>query len=244
MRRWIWVTALIGLACDPDAKECRTQFASAQEIVQGIKSDSIESVKGAVRALDVAVAACEKAKLGDEREQLKKARNEIGAHLEVLERRAARKKKAKPTPEELAELVKNGDPTCPKGQAYRHAAGKAEIKCTGAQIIDMGMEDVKEYFSDRKYKVTTSDSPPTLKAEFGTELYVFTFDKPNDSAGARCLTIFPIPGIGWEEITARVTGIAADKLKPGKPVHAVRGDLDVKVDSAENKLVVRIGQCQ
>ncbi len=244
MRGWFCLCALLALACDPDAKACRSQFASAQVVVQGIKSDSIDSVKGALHALDDAVAACEKAKLGDEREQLKKARNQIVGHLEVLERRAARKKKLKPTPEQLAALVKDGDPTCPKGQGYRHAVGKTEIKCTGPQVIDMGAEDVKEYFTDRKYKVTTSESPPTLKAEFGTELYVFTYDKPNDTAGARCLTIYPVPGIGWEEITARVSGMPAEKIKPGKPVPAVRGELDVKVESAENKLVVRIGQCQ
>jgi hypothetical protein len=231
------------IACDADSRACRSQFESAQAVVMNVKSDSQDSLRGALTALDAAILACEKAELGHEKSELQKARNQLGAHLEVLERRAARKKKAKQTPEEIAVLVKNGDPTCPKGQAYLHGSAKKEIKCTGPQLIDLGFEDVKEYFSERRYKISPGDSPATLKAEYGAELYVFTFEKPNDAQGARCVTIYPAPNVSWEELVSRLTGVGPEKLKPGQPIKGARGPLGLKVDSGENKVVARVGSC-
>ncbi len=230
-------------ACDAQSRACRSQFESAQGVVMNVKSDSTDSLRGALSALDAAILACEQAELGHEKSELQKARNQIGAHLEVLERRAARKKKAKPTPEQIAELVKNGDPTCPKGQAYLHGTAKKEIRCTGPQLIELGFEDVKEYFAERRYKITTSDAPPAVKAEFGAELYVFTFAKPNDVQGARCVAIYPAPGISWEELVSRLTGVGPEKLKAGQPIKGARGPLPLKVENTENKVVARVGNC-
>jgi len=231
------------VACDAESRACRSQFQSAQDVVMNVKSDSMDSLRGALSALDAAILSCEKAELGHEKSELTKARNQIGAHLEVLERRAARKKKAKQTPEEIAELVKKGDPTCPKGQAYLHGSAKKEIRCTGPQLVELGFEDVKEYFAERRYKLTTSDSPPGIKAEFGAELYVFTFQKPNDTQGARCVTIYPAPGISWQELVSRLTGVGPEKLEPGKPIKSSRGPLALKVENSENKVVARVGTC-
>ena len=230
-------------ACDAESRACRSQFESAQGVVTNVKSDSTDSLRGALSALDAAILACEKAELGHERSELVKAKNLLTAQLEALERRAARKKKAKQTPEEIAELVKNGDPSCPKGQAYLHGTVKKEIRCTGAQLIELGFEDVKEYFSERRYKLTTSDTSPTIKAEYGAELYVFDFAKPNDAAGARCVSIYPAPGVSWEELVSRLTGVAPDKLKAGEAIKGARGPLPLEVDSSENKVVARVGAC-
>jgi hypothetical protein len=231
------------VACDAESRACRSQFESAQGVVMNVKSDSTDSLRGALSALDAAILACEKAKLGHEQSELQKAKNQISAHLEVLERRAARKKKVKQTPEEIDELVKNGDPNCPKGQAYLHGTAKKEIRCTGLQLIDLGFEDVKEYFSERRYKLTTSASSPTIKAEYGAELYVFDFAKPNDAQGARCVSIYPAPGISWEELVSRLTGVGPEKLKAGEPIKAARGPLPLKVETSENKVVARVGAC-
>ncbi|HVJ22064.1 MAG TPA: hypothetical protein VM686_41950 [Polyangiaceae bacterium] len=231
------------VACDAESRACRSQFGSAQDIVTKVKSDSPDSLRGALSALDAAIVACDKAKLGHEKGELTKAKNQLAAHLEVLERRAARKKKAKPTPEQIAELVKNGDPTCPKGQAYLHGTAKKEIRCTGPQLYELGFEDVKEYFSERRYKITTSDSPPMVKAEFGAELYQFDFQKPNDAQGARCVSIFPAPGISWEELVSKLTGVGPEKLKAGQPIKTASGPLGLKVENTENKVVARVGNC-
>jgi hypothetical protein len=230
-------------ACDAETRACRSQFGSAQDAVTNVKSDSMDSLRGALSALDAAILACERAELGHEKSELSKARNQIGAHLDVLERRAARKKKVKPTPEQIAELVNKGDPTCPKGQAYLHGTAKKEIRCTGPQLIELGFEDVKEYFAERRYKLTTSDSPPTVKAEFGAELYVFTFAKPSDALGARCVNVYPAPGISWEELVSRLTGVGPEKLKAGQPIKGPRGPLPLKVESSENKVVASVGSC-
>jgi hypothetical protein len=231
------------IACDAESRACRSQFESAQGVVVNVKSDSMESLRGALSALDAAILACEKAELGHEKSELTKAKNQIRAHLELLERRAARKKKPKPSPEEIAELVKNGDPSCPKGQAYLHGTAKKEIRCTGPQLIDLGFEEVKEYFAERRYKLTTSDSPPTIKAEYGAELYVFTFEKANDAKGARCVSIFPAPNVSWEELVSRLTGVGPEKLKSGQPIKGEKGPLPLEVESGESKVVARVGAC-
>jgi hypothetical protein len=231
------------VACDAESRACRSQFESAQGVVMNVKSDNTDGLRGALSALDAAIMACDKAKLGHEKDELLKAKNQISAHLEVLERRAARKKKARPTPEQLAELVKNGDPDCPKGQAYLHGTAKKEIRCTGPQLVELGIEDAKEYFSDRRYKITTSASPPQLKAEFGAELYVFDYQKPDDAQAARCVSIFPAPGISWEELVSKLTGVGPEKLKAGEPIKSARGPLPLKVENTENKVVARVGSC-
>lgn len=235
--------ALASAGCDAESRACRSQFADTQALVTNVKSESAESVRGAVAALDAAILTCEKAELGHERSELQKARHQLAAHLEVLERRARRKKKAKPTPEELAELVAKGDPTCPKGQAYLQGTLKQEIRCTGAQLVELGFADVQAYFEDRKYKLTTSDNPPKLRAEYGAELYEFVFAKPNDAAGARCVSIYPAPGVSWQELVSKLTGVAPDKLAPGKPLKSARGPLPLSVQESQDKVVARVGDC-
>jgi hypothetical protein len=246
MREGALLGALIAsltLGCDAESRACRSQVESAQAVVKNVKGDSPESLRASLTALDAAIQSCERAELGHEKSELTKARNQIGAQLEVLERRAARKKKPKQTPEEIALLVEKGDPSCPKGQAYLHGSAKKEIKCTGAQIIELGWEDVKEYFGDRKYKLATSDAPPTIKAEFGAELYVFEFEKPNDAQGARCVSIHPAPGVSWIELVSRLTGVSPDKIEAGKPVKSARGALPLSVEDKNEKVVARVGTC-
>src|SRR6478735_398491 len=176
-------------SCDPDAKACRDNMASAQAIVNKVDPKSQASVQESLTAVTAAHAACEKAKLGDEREQLLKAKNQLTAQLNVLEARARRKKLQAPTPEELADLIKNGDPSCPKGQAYKPQNSKSEVRCTGAQIADMNAEQLKAYYGDRHFKITETASPAEIRAEHGAELYRFAFDKLSDPA-PRCVTAF------------------------------------------------------
>jgi hypothetical protein len=238
----IWV-ALGGIvACDPDAKLCHERMTSAQAIVTQLDSKSPTSLQQSLTAVSEAHAACEKAKLGTEREQLLKAKHEISAQLDLLEQRANRRKFQAPSADELARLVKSGDPACPKGQAYKPKGSKDEVRCTGPQIADMAAEAVKAYYSDRHFKVTSQDSPAEVRAAQGSELYVFSYEKPSDPA-PRCVTAYAAPGLSWQEVTARLTGVPPEKLKLGAPVKSGRGELQLKVEHETDQPTIHLGSC-
>jgi hypothetical protein len=239
---WIWVAGCTLLGCDPDAKLCHQRMTSAQTLVTKVDSKSVPSLEESLAAVSEAHAACEKAKLGTEREQLLKAKHEISAQLNLLEQRASRKKLQAPNAEELARLIKSGDPDCPKGQAYKPKGSKAEVLCTGPQIADMGAAAVKSYYGDRRFKVTTRDAPAEVRAELGSELYVFSYDKLTD-ATPRCVTAYAAPGLSWQEVTARLTGTAPEKLKLDAPVKSGRGELQLKVEHATDKPTIHLGNC-
>jgi hypothetical protein len=239
---WIWV-ALCGLSgCDADASRCHDLMQRAQPIVSQVDSKSIPSLEQSLAAVTEAHAACDKAKLGTEREALLKAKHEISAQLNLLEQRASRKKLKAPTGDELARLVKNGDPSCPKGQAYKPKDSKSEVRCTGPQLVDMRAEALKQYYGDRHFRVTSQDSPAEVRAELGSELYVFSFDKLSDAA-PRCVTAYAAPGMSWQEVTARLTGTGPEKLKLDAPVKSDRGELALRVEHESDKPTVHLGQC-
>jgi hypothetical protein len=202
---------------------------------------SIDGLRVAVSALSTAIAACDKANMGADKGQLIEARNQISAHLKLLERKAERKRE-KLSPEEIAKLEAEGDPSCPKGQGYK-LAGAKEIRCTGPQLVDMGMAAAEEYFSSRKYKLKKTESPPELRAEQGAELYVFTYDKPDDSTGPKCLELYPIPGVPLVEAVGRASGVRLEKIKNGGSLEAKRGELAIQLEESDKKMVAKIGDC-
>lgn len=246
--RAVWIcAALCGalcstLACDPDAKLCHERMTQAQPIVTQVDSKSPSSVQQSLNAVTEAYAACDKAKLGSEREQLLKAKNELSAQLSYLELRASRRKQQAPTPEALIELVKNGDPACPKGQAYKPRGSKNEVRCTGPQLADMNAEGLKTYYGDRHFKVTSQEDPAEVRAESGSEMYVFSFAKLSDAA-PRCVTAYAAPGMSWQELAARLTGNPPEHMKLGEPVKSGRGELALKVEHENDKPTLHLGQC-
>jgi hypothetical protein len=217
-------------------------MARAQAIVLKVDAKSAQSVQECLAAVEQAYAACEKAKLGPEREQLLKAKNELRAQLDLLETRARRKKPTARSKEELAQLAKTGDPGCPKGQAYKPRESPREIRCVGPQMVDMSLEALKGYYEDRRFKLTINESPAELRAELGSELYVFTFDRPSDSA-ARCVTAYAAPGMSWQELTSRLTGISPEKLKLDGAVPVGTRELPLKVENPADNPTVRLGAC-
>lgn len=236
------VCGLLSLACDPEARQCHERMSSAQPVVARVDGKSIESVERSLAVVTEAHAACEKAKLGTEREQLLKAKNELSAQLSHLREREQRRKVKAPTSEELAALLKKGDPSCPKGQAYKPKGAAAEVRCTGPQLVEMSQAALKDYYADRRFKLTTQEAPPELRAELGSELFVFSFEKGGDPA-ARCITAYAAPGTSWQEVTARLTGVAPDKLKLGAPVRSGRGELPLRIEHADDQPTIHLGQC-
>jgi len=216
--------------CDPDAKLCRERMQSAQAVVAQVDGKSIASVEQSLAAVTEAHAACEKAKLGSEREQLLKAKRELGAQRDLLERRESHKKAQAPSAAELQELAKNGDPSCPKGQAYKPKDSKSEVRCTGPQLVDMSLGALKTYFGDRHFKLTTTDAPKTLRAEHGGETFVFSFADGNDAA-PECVTAYAPTGVSWQEVVARASGAPPERLKLDQPVKSAKGEsLTLKVE--------------
>lgn len=218
-------------------------MSQAQDVVDGLEKTEIDSVAKALAAVEAAADACERAKRGREREELLKARNQLSGHLEYLRRKANTPERKPRTPAELARLEKQGDPDCPKGQAYRPRGSQKEIRCTGPQLVDMGWEAAKHYFTSQGYKLTSTEDPPSLRAEYGAELYVYNFARTGDDSPARCLTLYPPPGTSWQEAVARVTGVAPQRLTAPGSVPTRRGTPPLEVEEGDAKLIVRIGDC-
>lgn len=242
--RAVWMLAVLccAVGCDRQASLCHERMASAQSVVSQVDAKSVSSLSASLAAVEAAHSACEQAKLGSEREQLLKAKNELSAQLDLLEQRARRKKLSAPSADELARLAKSGDPACPKGQAYKPKDSKHEIRCTGPQLADMGSEGLKAYYGDRRFKVTSQESPAEVRAELGSELYVFAFDKLSDSA-PRCVTAYAQPGMSWQELTSRLTGMPPERLALDAPVRSGRGELPLKVEHPNDKPTVYLGNC-
>ena len=177
-------------------------------------------------------------------EQLTLARNTLAMHAEAVKARSSRQKRAKPTPSQLDELVKHGDPNCPKGMAYKVEGSDREIKCTGLQPIRMNWSTARDYYSNLGFHVTTTENPPALRAEHGAELFIFSFTTVNDTQPPRCLTIYPEPQLPWQEAVSRATGAPIQKLKIGSPVPMSEGDVKLRVDEGDNKLIIYLGICE
>jgi hypothetical protein len=217
-------------------------MSSAQGIVAQVDGKSATSVRASLAAVDEAHATCEKAKLGPEREQLLKAKNELTGQLNLLELRARRKKQVAPTPDELARLAKSGDPSCPKGQAYKPRGSPSEIRCTGPQIVEMKAEDLQAYYAERRFKITTREAPAEVRAELGSELYVFSFEKLSEAA-PRCVLAYAAPGLSWQEVTSRLTGVSPERLKLNQPVKSGARELRLAVEHENDKPTIRLGEC-
>jgi len=217
-------------------------MTTAQGIVDKVDGKQQSSIEGSLAAVRTARDACEKAGRNTERDELVKAENELQAHLDYMKRKSGEPPVQKLTPDQVAALVKGGDPSCPKGQAYRRSPTQ-EIRCTGPQIVDMNWKAADAYYTNRGYKLTTTPSPPALKAEYGAELVVFTFATQNDDRPAKCIAYYPPPGMPWQEATGRITGTPMRKLDTAKTVKSDHGEQTLRVDQSETKLIVYIGEC-
>ncbi|HEY4160319.1 MAG TPA: hypothetical protein VGM29_19540, partial [Polyangiaceae bacterium] len=174
------LSVLYSVGC-ADERACHEQMGVAQTSVNGVDSHSLPSLEASRGVVEAARAACDKAKLGDEREQLQKAENQLTAQIDLLQKKAAQKSKTPRTPAELAALEKDGDPSCPKGQSYLAHETKHEVRCSGPQIAEMNLAELKAYYADRDFKLSTTDAPLTLKVEHHAEVFTFIFDQPSDA---------------------------------------------------------------
>jgi hypothetical protein len=243
--RCSWLASVLFAAgCrGPEAKRCLAEFDSAQAVVMQVRANDLDSVEGSVKAVEGALAACREADRSGEVSELEKAHKMLSSHLERLREHLARPKQQPLSAEEVAERARNGDPSCPRGQAYLHKQSKTNIKCTGPVPVEMTFEQAEKYFTGRGYKLDRQTSPRSLTVEFGAEKHVFRYADADAATMPRCIVSYPAPGASWQEATARLTGLAPNRLEANKPVKAKQGNLALHVDEGENKLIVSLGEC-
>lgn len=231
--------ATVALACESaETKRCLAAYEAAQGRVAKVEAKSKPSVSESLDAVEAALTACRTANRQGEVDQLTRARNELSAQVGALDRRA-RRKSSKPSPEELARLQKEGDPSCPRGQAYRVKGALQEIRCTGPHLVEMKLEQVRAHFEEQDYRVRAPSST-TLEVERGAERYTFYYGA-GPSAPPRCVVLVPAPGLPWAEALARATGANPSRLKNPGTVRVGQGVLPFRVD--EQKVIVRVGDC-
>lgn len=232
---------IVALGCQSAAaRTCSSEYALSQQKVLKVDAKSKDSVADSLVAVKSALAACREAQRNDEVDNLIKARNELGAQLDALERRSKRKPRRDLSPEEMTELEKNGDPSCPKGQSYQLDKKRKDVKCTGPQLVEMPRDDLKRYYEERGYRV--KDVPPNdVRIERGAEQYSYTYPSAAGSDRPTCAKLVPPHGMPWKEALARATGKHPDKLEAKGTLALLQGSLPYEVD--EKNVVVRIGAC-
>jgi hypothetical protein len=243
--RAISAVALCSVAAckSPEAKLCIAEFEAAQAVVLEVKSNDVDSVSGSVTAVQGAIARCKEADRSLEVAELEKAERMLSQHLTRLREHLARPKEVPLTPEQVAERVKAGDPSCPRGQGYLHKASGKHIRCTGALPVDMSFGDAQRYYEGRGYKLVPQTSPRSLTVEFGAEKQIFRYGAAGDADPPQCVVSYPAPGVSWQEATARLTGVPPSQLIPGKTVPSRQGKLMLNVDEGPNHLIVKLGEC-
>jgi hypothetical protein len=234
------VTSSFALGCESAAtRVCSDEYAASQQKVLSVDAKSAESVRASLEAVKTAHAACKSANRNQEVDNLVKARNELSAQLDALERRAKRKPRRELSPEALAKLEKEGDPSCPKGQTFR-LENKKEVKCTGPQLVEMLRDDVKNYYEERGYRVKDT-APNVVTIERGAEKYTFTYPSAAATDKPSCVVLVPPPGMPWQEALSRATGKHPEKLEPKGSLTVSQGELPYTIDV--KNVVIRIGAC-
>jgi hypothetical protein len=241
--RWssLFLLSALLLGCESsETKGCLAAYARAQELVKAIDAKSKDSVHECLAGVELALASCRKAQRHGEVDQLVPVKNQLVAQRGALERRAARGNRKLPSAEELQRLEKEGDPTCPRGQAYRPEGAK-EIRCTGPQLAEMTSRQAASYFEELGQRIQRP-APTRLVAERGAERTTFIY--PSAAADARpdCVIVVPAPDIPWLEALTRTTGANPARVKtPTGNVRLAQGELPYAVDEKNN--VIRVGNC-
>ncbi len=236
----LFVCTILQTSCDPrEVSACRDSYLSTHALVSSVDTTSLESVEQSLDAVQKTLDLCEAANLSEESGELKKARRKLQSHQSYLRQQVNQKPL---TDQELAKLVKEGDPGCPRGQAYQYKNSGKKIVCKGPQLAEMNWSEADSYFTGRGYKVSKQGSE--LKAEYGSESYSYSFSRVDDSGPAKCLVIFASPGIAWQEAVARVTGTKPQTLKEGQPVKTKGRELALGLINDQTQAIIKLGECE
>lgn len=236
--------SLVLMGCKNEAVlACHAEMETSQKILLAMDKQDLLAVKGALASIEGALKTCTAAKRRDEVADLEEAERNVKAHVAALEQRQARPEKAPRTPEEIETLKKQGDPKCPKGQAYELKADKALIKCTGPTLLDMNYAQVSEYFVSRGFAVATKDGGQMLRAEYGADLFVYRFGEDKGGSKASCLSTSAIPGAPWQEVAARVSGVQPSQIQAGRPLPTQPSPTPLRLEGEGADKVLHFGAC-
>ena len=205
------------LGCESsDGKACHDSYLKAHGLITSLEAQEtkdLEGVQAALEAVESSLPICKKANLQKEVAELEKTQRTLESNANRLRSYVPRKELS---PEELAKLVKEGDPNCPKGQSYSYRKTGKVVKCTGPQIVAFTRGQAEEHFKNRGFRLKVEGTH--LDAEFGPESYKYEFSGTDATAKARCLHVLAMPGMSWEESVSRVTGVNPALLKKGAVV--------------------------
>lgn len=234
---------LMPLGCESkDAQACREQYLKSHGLIsaqEAKESKELDGVQQALEAVDSAIPLCKKANLHKEVAELEKAQRTLQSSANQLRTYMPRKELS---PEELDKLVKDGDPNCPKGQAYNYRKTGKQVKCTGPQVVAFTRGQAEEYFKNRGFRVKAEGT--RIDAEFGPESYHYEFSGADANAKSQCLRVLAMPGMTWEESVSRVTGAHPMHLKKGTTVRAEDGSKwPLAHVENEKQAEYRLGKC-
>jgi hypothetical protein len=232
-------------ACDSaPVKACHAEMQTSQQALLEMDKTDAGSVAATLGLIERTLTTCKTAGRGDEVSDLADAKRQVAAHLSALEKRAERPTRSKLTPEALAELLKKGDPDCPRGQGYEPAGTKQVVKCTGPQLAELGSAQARDYFDKRGYRLSPPDATGGFKAEFGASAYVFHYAEGAPLGPPRCLEVTGRPGTPWQEIVARLSGVHPDRLVMNEPIRIGSRTVALRVSGDPQQWSVGLGECE
>jgi len=231
------------MACNPlKFKECRDQMGSSQQVLLDMDDQSISDVEKSLTAVQSAIGACEDVVGDADVAKLKDAEGKLTKQLSGLRARGVPKARPELSEAELGRLKTNGDPDCPRGQEYEHPQNKQRIRCTGPQVIEMNEAQAIHQFNERR-GFTVHPEGATLRFESGAEVVEFSFKAAHSATPAQCVSITGEPGIAWQELVARATGVQPRPMKLGRPITTSRGPMQLLVEGGGEQFVVKLGSC-
>jgi hypothetical protein len=238
---------LLGLAlalggCESaPVKACRAQMQSSQEALLVMDNRDEKSVRAALGAVEGALSACEKAGLGTEAKDVRSAKRTLEGHLEQLAARAAKPQKPTRSPEQLAKLLADGDPTCPRGQGYAVEPSKKVVRCTGKVLVEQDRGAARGEL-ERMGLTLRPAGELELLGEFGAERIRLSY-AAKDAPAPLCVEVTAAPGASWQEVVARLTSTPPAKLALDRPVVVGGRSLALRVEGQERQRTVFLGDC-
>jgi hypothetical protein len=118
------------------------------------------------------------------------------------------------------------------------------IRCTGPQLIEMTWQDVLGHFVEKR-NFTAHPQGGNLRVERGAEVFDFLYEQEKSDKPPQCVTVVGLPGIAWQELVARATGVQPRRMKLGKPIStSSRGQLPLLIEGDDQQFTVKIGACR
>ncbi|OQX68271.1 MAG: hypothetical protein B6A08_10920 [Sorangiineae bacterium NIC37A_2] len=239
-----WVLASVALlGCQsPEVKACHTAMTTSQGALLSVDKESRASVESVLAEVEKARDACKSAGLKSETKSTEDAVRSLRTLLEVQQERAKRAQVKPLSPEEQAELIKKGDPSCPRGEAYQLGEPPKLVRCTGATLFEMDEKAARAALERDGYRFLTEPGDKVQKAEHGSKTFLLEFGET--SAPPICVRALAKPGVPWQETAARLLGVQPQKLMAGKKVSTKRGEVLVQIEGAPPQETVLVGDCE